>query len=227
MSGDVTLVILEKEKTRAFARYKDPELALLAGDFEPDCRAAKDWVILGKDSPLTQLGHVERTALLRQFGITAVSGGKVHEEKAVMDYLLKFEPVRETLSEEAQEIRKGKRKDRADDHRPQKEKTDMASKKTKGGKVKETTKAMKKMAADAAAKKAKANGATTPKTRAGSDGLGREGTPARFIREEIKAGGDNAKIAEKAAKKFGNNAINASYVAWYRNKMKKDGLIKD
>lgn len=222
MSGDVVLILLEKDKSQVFARYKDPELALLAADFEPDCRKAKDWVIIGKGSPLTQLGPTERSALMRQAGLSGNTfPDKKAQEDALMKFFTSFDTVRDSLSEEAEAFRTGKRSDRADEHRPKQENADMGSKK-KSVKLKETTKAMKKAAAAS-----KAKGETASKTRAGSDGLGREGTPARFIREEIKAGGDNAKIAEKAAKKFGNNAINASYVAWYRNKMKKDGLIKD
>lgn len=218
MSGCAIVVLLDFENTRAFARYNDYELALLAADFEPECRRAKDWVILGKGAPTTQLGPSERRGLLTQLGLKEQSPrDRREEERLIMDALLKFEPVRDRLSAEAEELRTGKRIDRADDHRPRQE-SDMGSKKSV--KLKETTKAIKKAAAAKGAAKGTVKGA------AKGDGLGREGTPARFIREEILAGSENAKIAEKAVKKFGNEKITSGYVAWYRNKMQKDGLIK-
>lgn len=229
MSGWAIVVLLDFENTRAFARYPDPELALLAADFEPECRQAKDWVILGKGAPTTQLGPAERRGLLTQLGLTEhsqliqrglegrSSRDRGEEERLIMEALLKFEPVRDRLSAEAEALRTGKRIDRAEDHRPRQETTDMGSKKSV--KLKETTKAIKRAATEKSDKKAVKGGSLPAR-------VGRDGTPAKFIREEILAGGENGKIAEKAAKKFNNEKITSAYVAWYRNKMRKDGLIK-
>lgn len=55
--------------------------------------------------------------------------------------------------------------------------------------------------------------------------LGREGTPARFIREQYLAGKDTATILKAAQKKFPKNKIKTpSYVAWYRSQMRKEGV---
>lgn len=59
-----------------------------------------------------------------------------------------------------------------------------------------------------------------------TDGLGREGTPARFIRERLARGEDPEKIAKEGAKKFPDNPITTTYVKWYANDMKKKGLLK-
>lgn len=58
------------------------------------------------------------------------------------------------------------------------------------------------------------------------DGLGREGTIGRFICEAVVAGGDNKKVSEAASKKFGNKKITAGYVSWWRNKLRRTGVIK-
>lgn len=213
MSGDSIVVLLDGKNTKAFARFHDPELALLAADHEPECRKAKDWVILGKGSIMTQLGPTERKALLSQAGVKEAPRVAKEEERVIMEFLLKFEPVRDRLSDEA-EAHRNDRSETAAEHQSNQENTMAAKKGAKKGAKKEVKKSAKSKAV------AKSNGA------AKSDGLGREGSSARFIRELILKGGENKDIASKAASKFDNGKIDSAYVAWYRNKMKQDGLLK-
>lgn len=194
-SGWQTLVLLDGKNTRAFARYEDSELALLAADFEPECRKAKDWVILGASSIMVQLGPNERAALIKQAGLGTELSGRAAEEDAIKRFLAKFEPTRDRLSEAAENYRIN-RSDDAADHRRTQENDDMAKAKKKG--------------------KAK-KGAEPAK----GERKERTGTVAAFIREQIDAGKENKAIAEAAAKKFDKPNINSGYVAWYRNKMSK------
>jgi hypothetical protein len=82
----------------------------------------------------------------------------------------------------------------------------MATKKAKGKKAK------------------KANGAKAV-AKTNGDGMGREGTVTRFVREALKAGKEIGKVSELASKKFDNDKINKSYVSWHRSQMRKLGLV--
>lgn len=84
-------------------------------------------------------------------------------------------------------------------------------------------------------KKAKANGKDKPgkgkgkKAAAATTGTGRLRTGVgATIRELIKKDQEltNAEVAEKALKAHPDSSTNAQCVAWYRNKMRKDGEIK-
>ena len=84
----------------------------------------------------------------------------------------------------------------------------MATKKAKGKKV-------TKVAAK------KTNG-----TKSVGDGMGREGTVTRFVREQLVAGKEVAKVSELASKKFDNDKIGKAYVSWHRSQMKRLGILK-
>jgi hypothetical protein len=166
---------------------------------------------------MTQLGSTERYALMKAADVKTLSDDRKSQEEIIRKYLAKFEPVRDRLSDEAEKFRSGNRSDRADDHQRTQENDDMGSKKkaAKGGKG--------KLKAAAPKVKAAANG----EAKAEKDGLGREGTPARYIREAILKGSENEKIATDAAKKFDNAKIDNKYVGWYRTQMRKAGLIQE
>ena len=47
-----------------------------------------------------------------------------------------------------------------------------------------------------------------------------------FVREKIFEGLDNKSIVEECEKKYGNSNTTYGCVVWYRNKMKKEGLME-
>lgn len=76
--------------------------------------------------------------------------------------------------------------------------------------------------ATTAAKKAKS--ASTP---AAGDGLGREGSVARFFNTRLLEGRtDDAVLVGEARKTFPDKKIADTYAAWYRSALKKKGLLK-
>ncbi len=80
-------------------------------------------------------------------------------------------------------------------------------------------KAKGKKTAKIAAKKA--NGAKPV-----GDGMGREGTVTRFVREQLATGKEVAKVSELASKKFDNDKIGKAYVSWHKSQMKRLGILK-
>jgi len=57
--------------------------------------------------------------------------------------------------------------------------------------------------------------------------LGREGTPARFIREQYLAGKGTGEIFKAAKKRFPRNKIKTpAYVSWYGTQLRKKGLLQ-
>lgn len=61
------------------------------------------------------------------------------------------------------------------------------------------------------------------------DGLGREGTPSRFVREQYKAGKSTPEVVKAVKTKFPKSGLNdnPSYISWYATQMRKSGLLKD
>ncbi len=82
-----------------------------------------------------------------------------------------------------------------------------------------TTKKGKKAAKKVAAKKVVAK-------KTNGDGLGREGTVTRFVREQLATGKEVAKVSELASKKFDNDKIGKAYVSWHKSQMKRVGILK-
>jgi hypothetical protein len=117
------------------------------------------------------------------------------------------------------------------------EETVVTPKKVRAGKAK----GQAKKAAPATSKAAKLTKKATPvavkpktgkkavaKTNGGKaegDGGPRAGTVGRYVYDRALAGDDNGKISEAAIKKFDNKKINVGYVAWWRNKFNKNGLL--
>lgn len=205
-----TVIVPNMTETRAIHRAGKSEDAIQWAEKKD----IKDYIVLAPGYKFASLSASELDALLKQFGDTRL--GLKHDDKAsvVMRLLSKYDP----------ELHNGDGTARpgayAAETKPAEE-TKAVETRTSG--------AAKKKAAPKA--KGKALKAKAPKGHkkglAGDDGLGREGTPARFIRELYLKGKETADIFEAAKKRFPKNDIkSASYVSWYRNDMVKRGLIK-
>lgn len=100
------------------------------------------------------------------------------------------------------------------------------SKKTKNGKTAGHSKtATTNKASAKPAKKVDAAPKTKDKAASG-DGLGREGSVARFFNTRLLEGRtDDAALVAEARKAFPDKKIADTYAAWYRSALKKKGLL--
>lgn len=76
--------------------------------------------------------------------------------------------------------------------------------------------------------KAKAKAKKVAKKAVNGDGLGREGTPSRFVREQYKAGKTTPEVCKALKAKFPKSGLNSnpSFVSWYATQMRKNGQLK-
>lgn len=86
----------------------------------------------------------------------------------------------------------------------------------------------------AAKKKATTKKATTKKTVTKKKATTKKKTASKrkpgvgaFIQEQIKKGKDNQSIADMIPSKFPHSSAGTNEVAWYRSKMRREGVIKD
>ncbi len=109
------------------------------------------------------------------------------------------------------------------------EKTTMSnSKKTNSKKTNGKNTAVKVQVAKTATTKAAkpAKNTTDNKPAASGDGLGREGSVARFFNTRLLEGRtDDAVLVGEARKAFPEKKIADTYAAWYRSALKKKGLL--
>lgn len=209
-----TLVVPNMTETRAHSRHENSAAAIRQAEKEE----IKDYIAVDAGTKMTMFSHYELDALLKQFG--DIRAGLRHDFKAdvVKKYLAQFDPSKHGTDGAA---KSGSYGTVADEQPPVK------SKKEPKGKGKKVEGA----AAVAPKAKGKKLEKKVPKARAkgvsGGDGLGREGTPARFIREAYLKGGATDTIYEAVKKKFPKNEIKSKgYVSWYYHDMKRKGTIK-
>lgn len=212
-----TIVMLKMSSTQARARFGDSSAAIRAGEAFPDNE--RDYVVVSPGTLMSQFSNVELDALMTQFGDARLGLSKPVKESAVKGYLSQFDASRH-----------------GPDGIAKTPYTQVQIAEAKVSTTQTAAKAKKKTPAAVVAKGAKGKGKTplkakTPKRREKleqkGDGLGREGTPARFIREQYLAGKETANILEAVKKKFPKNTIkNSGYVSWYYNDMVKRGQIK-
>lgn len=202
-----TVIVPNMSETRCIHRCEESKLAIEWAEK----KEIKDYIVVAPGYRFASLSASELDALLKQFGDSRM--GLKHDDKAsvVMRLLAKYDP----------ELHDGNGAARPGAY-PETKPAVMESEE-----VETQTAAAKKKAAPKGKKaktlKAKPAKAREPK----GDGLGREGTPARFIREAYKAGKDTASIFTAVVKKFPKNEIKtSSYVSWYYNDMVKKGLMK-
>jgi len=202
-----------------------------------DIKGVEEYTIIESGKSLRGLTDVEVDALMVQFDDKRTNLHRPLKELIVRGYLEQFDP---TWHKPYGQVSNGHYQPPAIPKEAEMEV--QTSSTTKGKKAVKAKPAAKATAVKAAAKPAgKTNGKKTngkkveakaaPKGRQKvqdtGDGLGREGTPARFIREMYKAGKETKEIFEAAVKKFPDNNIkNTGYVSWYYNDMVKRGLIK-
>lgn len=198
-----------------------------------------EYTVVRSNEGLRVLSDIEVDALMSQFDDKRTELKRPLKELIVRGYLEQFDP---TWHEADGKVSNGHYSQPALPVETEMEtQTGTSSKKRAAAPA---TKAAKKKsgktaAAAPATKAAKTNGAAkkeatapkAPKKRAQiqdkGDGLGREGTPARFIREQYKAGKETKEIFAAVVRKFPKNDIKgAGYVSWYYNDMVKRGLIK-
>lgn len=219
-----TLVIPMMRDTTVHSRYPTSAEAIRkAEELE-----LKDYVAVDAGTRMTVFSSMELDAMLKIFGDTRF--GVPHEEKAEIarGYLSQFDPKKHGEGGIAA----------ADAYRKPTVKSDakVAKKAAKAAKPKAVQAAEEKAAKESKKEKAAAKGkkklakkVAKPrvKGKSGGDGLGREGTPARFIREAYLAGKDTDAIYEAAKKKFPDNDIKGKgYVSWYFHDMKRKGQVK-
>lgn len=198
-----TIVIQGMSKTRAYSRHSDTHEALAAvAKLPPELR---DCVIASPIMVTSAFSHLELDALLKQFGDPRQGLKKEEKEAVVIDYLSRFDPSRHGPDgkaiepyEQAQVPTKSKRRSEAPVEATQ------TSSKRGGNSGKQAGRALKAL-------KAK-----KPKAHARAE---RTGTPAHFIREQLKAGKDIDAVVKIAQKKFPRNPIDRAYVRWYQRKM--------
>ena len=222
------LIILDGPRTRPYARYATLELANQAAAHEDDMRAAPDHLIIHAKSIMGSLEDGELEALRTALGVDPGPRPQVQQE--VRQRLLAHGELREALTEgaarrAAEELAQlGRRATKATTTTTQvnEKVADMAAKKSK-----QKTTAPKK----GAGKKGNGHvngsaGPKAPRAEAKGDGLGREGTLTRFLCEGITAGRDDKQLLDAARKKFPDRKVGDHYVQWYRNQLKKKGLLK-
>lgn len=211
-----TVVVPNMQETRALARFTEGSAPAIKWCEEQEI---KDYTVVQAGTRMSVFSHYELDALMRQFGDPRQGLKKDQKEAVVRSYLSQFDPARHgpdglaltgAYYQTGTTINGGAPGAAAEED------------------VQTQTSGRKKKAA--APPKGKAKQAA-PKKRKGladqGDGLGRPGTPARFIRERLAKGEAVEKIFEAAKKQFPKMAINnTGYVTWYRRDMEKRGLLK-
>lgn len=207
------MVHVDLDRTRAVGRLPDMPLARAYAGTLPE-----DWsvVAVNAESDIRHLRGREATALLLQFGYDGDVEELDEDAKlaAVRGYLSLFDRVKH--DDETFDLRAG------ETYGPV---PALPAKRPDGAKGRE-----RKPAAGPREKKdgkPKGKRASAPAAKRNGDGLGPEGTPARFIREAWIAGKTSEAIVAACAKAFPKNPIDKGYANWYRRDMIKKGLLKE
>jgi hypothetical protein len=214
-----TVVLTEKDKVRAWRRFNNLAIACAAGELEPEAKRASDYTVVSAGTNLRPWKEAQLDQLLAQRGGVVAQMSREQKEQVVKTFLLSFDTVHTALSEQAAKAHA--KRQRA---QPPPESAPAAPEET------EVTQVQTSKKGKSAAKGKKPVTAKVAKPRAkgksGGDGLGREGTPARFIREAYKAGKETDEIFKAVVKKFPKNEIkDKGYVSWYFHDMVRKGLI--
>lgn len=220
-----TTIVIDGVHTRPYKRYNSAALATAAGDCEPDLKKEPDYLVI---TPATNMGCLskEETAALRQHANVPAALDDAPARLRVREWLLALEPVHDRLTPDGEAERARLQAAPADEPTSDKpidiaKETEMAKTSRKSG-GKKAKKGGGKTAKKAAAKKAGPQRARPAKNHP----LGREGTLTRFLCDGIVAKKDDEQLLAAARKKFPERKIGNHYVSWYRNKLKKDGVLK-